>query len=78
MVIIKIGGVLVNMFLDINLNVYGPYSTTESMAIKKLIAQCLNAIYGNMVKSLLYYCNFFKMVNTNKVNMNPYDPCVVN
>ena len=33
MTIIKIGGVLVDMLLDINLDIYGPYITTDKKKI---------------------------------------------
>ena len=37
MAIIKIRRILVNMLLDINPYVYGPYITTERKGIKQLI-----------------------------------------
>ena len=52
--IINICGVLVDMILDINPDIYGPWVTTDSKIIKQLITWCINAIYGTMVASLLY------------------------
>ena len=56
MYIIKIRGILVYMLLDIDPGVYGPYVNIDRKIIKQLINQCINAIYGTMVASLLYYC----------------------
>ena len=39
---------------------YVLYVTTERKFIKQLITQWMNAIYGKMVKILLYYCKFYK------------------
>ena len=76
MAIIKIRGILVNMLLDIDPDVYGPYVTTDRKGINHLITQFTNAIYGTMVASLMYYYNFCKTFKLNEFNMNPYDPCV--
>ena len=73
--IIDICGILVDMLLDITPDVYGLYVTTERKGIKKIINQCMNAIYGNVVASILYYCKFFKTLKLNKFKMNPYYPC---
>jgi len=45
---------------------------------KTLIVQCMNALYGTMVASLLYYKKFVKSLKRNGFKMNPYDPCVAN
>ena len=58
MAIIKIRGILVDVLLDIVPDVYGMYVTADKNITNKLVAQCINAIYGTMVASLLYYCNF--------------------
>ncbi len=78
MAVIKIRGVLVDMLLEIAPDVYGPYVTLDKNGIKQLIAQCLNALYGTMVASLLYYYKFQKTVERNGFTMNPYDPCTAN
>ena len=78
MAIIKIRGILVDVLLDLAPYVYGTYVTNYRKRIKKLIAPCTNAIYGNMVESLLYYYRFFKTLKLNKFRINPYDPCVTN
>ena len=38
----------------------------------------MNAVYGTMVASLIYYCKFCKTLKFNSFNINPYDPCVAN
>jgi hypothetical protein len=68
MAVIKIR-VLVDMLVKIAPEVYGQFVQTDQKGMKYLIAQCLNAIYGTMVASLLYY----KFVNTEGKNfkLNP-------
>ena len=78
MVIIKIRGILVDMLLDIAPDVYGPYVTTDKKGVKQLTVRCLNAIYGTMVASLLYYCKFVRSLKRNGFELNPYDPCTAN
>ena len=78
MAIIRIRGVLVDMLLEIAPDFYGPYVTTDKKGIKQLIVQCLNALYGTMTASLLYYCKFAKTLKRNGFEINPYDPCVAN
>ena len=58
MAIINIRGILVDMVLDIDPDVYGPYVTMEIKVIKQVITLLINAIYGTMVASLLYYYKF--------------------
>ncbi len=38
----------------------------------------MNAIYGTMVASLLYYNKFCRTLKANEFTINPYDPCVAN
>ena len=64
--------------LEIDDDYYRPYVTTDKKGIKQLIVQCLNAIYGTMVASLLYYKKFCKTLKHNNFIMNPYEPCVAN
>ena len=78
MAIIKTREILVDMLLDIVPGVYVTYVTMNSNGIKKLITQNINAIFGTMVASLIYYRKFFKTMELNNFNMNPYDPCVSN
>ena len=78
MAIIKIRGILVDMLLDIAPNIYSPYVTMDKKGVKQLIVQCLNAIYGTMMASLLYYNKFRKSLTKIGFLFNPYDPCVAN
>jgi hypothetical protein len=78
MAIIKIRGILVDMLIEIAPKVYTPYVTTDRKGVKQLIVQCLNAIYGTMMASLLYYQKFSKSLRSVGFNFNPYDPCVAN
>ena len=38
----------------------------------------MNALYGTMVASLLYYKKFVKSLTEMEFTLNPYDPCVAN
>ncbi len=79
MAIIKIRGILVDMLLEIAPEVYKEYVTTDKKkGNNQLIVQCLNAIYGTMIASLLYYFKFCKTLKREGFKMNPYDPCVAN
>ena len=78
MAIIKVRGVLVDMLVAIAPKVYKKYVTTDKKGNKQLILQCLNAIYGTMMASLLYYRKFSNDLKSIGFEMNPYDPCVAN
>ena len=45
---------------------------------KVLTLQCLNAIYGTMVASLLYYNKFCRTLKRNNFVINTYDRCTAN
>ena len=53
MAIVKIRRILVDMLLYISPYVYGLYTIIDIELIKQLITQCMNAIYGTMLASLL-------------------------
>ena len=78
MAIIKIRGVLVDILLEIAREVYEPYVTVDKKGVKTLIVQCLNAIYGTMVASLLFYRKFTKSLVSQGFEINPYEPCMAN
>ena len=78
MALIRIGGVLVDMLIEIAPDVYSPYVTTNKKGKKELIVRCLNAINGTMVASLLYYLKFLRCLKQNGFVLNPYDPCTAN
>ena len=44
--------------MDIAPDVYGPYVLENKKGEKVLLVQCMNALYGTMVVSLLFYTNF--------------------
>ena len=75
---IKIRGVLVDILVAIAPEVYGEYVTTDKKGNKQLLVECLNALYGTMVASLLYYRKFVNSLKSVGFVMNPYDPCVAN
>ena len=76
--IIKIHRILVDVILYIAPYVYGPYLTMDKKVIKQQITQCIDTIYVTIVTSIFYYLKFCNTLKLNKLNMNPYDPCVSN
>jgi hypothetical protein len=77
-VIIRIRGMLVDILVKIAPQVYKAYVTTDTKGNKQILVECLNALYGTMVASLLYYEKFTKSLKINGYEMNPYDACVWN
>ncbi len=77
-VIVRLRGRIVEILCEIAPEVYLPYVTTNNKGEKILIVQCLNALYGTMVASLLYYKKFVKSLKSHGFKLNPYDPCVAN
>jgi hypothetical protein len=77
-VVLRIRGPLVDILVSIAPDVYRPYVSTTKTGQKVLIVECLNAIYGRMVATLLYYKKFLKSLKSKGVKLNPYDPCVAN
>ena len=57
-VLIKVRGILAEILCDIAPEVYLPYLHEDKYGVKYLILECLNAIYGTMIASLLYYLKF--------------------
>ena len=78
MVYIRVQGVLVDLLIEIAPDVYGPYFKLDKKGDKLLILQCLNAIYGTMVASLLYYNKFCRTLKRNNFVINPYNRCTAN
>jgi hypothetical protein len=76
--LVRICGDLVSMLVKIAPDVYSQYLNTDKQGNKQLIVRCLNALYGTMVASLLYYWKFTKSLSVRGFVMNPYDPCVWN
>jgi hypothetical protein len=77
-VVMRIRGHMVDVLVKVVPGVHGPYVTTNKQGRKQLFVECLNAIYGTMVASLLYYCKFTRSLKNQGCMMNPYDPCVWN
>jgi len=77
-VLVRLRGRIVEILCKIAPEVYLPYVTVNKRGEKILIVQCLNALYGTMVASLLYYKKFVKSLRRNGFKLNPYDPCVAN
>ena len=57
-VIARLWRKLLDILVDIALDVYGPYVHKNKKGEKVLLVQCMNALYGTMVASLLFYKNF--------------------
>jgi hypothetical protein len=76
-IIMKITGVLVNLLVELNPLLYGPYVVYEKNQ-KVLYTEVLKAIYGMLEASLLWYKKFRKDLEGIGFKFNPYDPCVAN
>ncbi len=77
-VVMRIRGHMADVLVKVAPKVYGPYVLTDKQGRKQLLVECLNAIYGTIVASLLYYWNFTRSLKNQGYMMNPYDPCVWN
>ena len=77
-VIIRIRGILVDYLLDIDREAYEDYVTIDKKGVKQLLTLCLNALYGTIKASLLFYAKFRRTCKRNDFEINPYDPCVAN
>ncbi len=75
---IRIRGPVVVILGSIAPDVYGPYVMVGKKGEKQLLVQCLTALYGAMVASLLYYKKFVTSLKLNGFRLNPYDPCMAN
>ena len=67
-----------DVLLKIDLEFYGTFVTSYKKGDKVRIVKLLNAIYGTMVASLLYYNKFVKILNKNGLQLNLYNPCAAN
>ena len=57
-VLTRLRGRVVDILCKIAPDVYTRYVTVNKKGEKTLIVQCMNALYGTMVASLLYYKKF--------------------
>ncbi|KAL7487191.1 hypothetical protein ACHAW6_012785, partial [Cyclotella cf. meneghiniana] len=71
-------GEAVDILCDLAPEVYSSFITTDKKGNKQLLMKCLNASYGSMVASLLYYKKFTWSLKSKKFVMNEYDPCLWN
>jgi hypothetical protein len=71
-VVIKITGVLVDMLVDINPELYGPAVVLENCK-KVLYVEVLKAIYSMLQAALLWYKTFRKDLEDIGFVFNPYD-----
>ena len=76
--LIKIKGILVDILVEIAPEVHKEFVHTDKKGNKVIIAECMNAIYGTMVASLLYYMKFCDSLKKLGFKPNPYEPCVQN
>jgi hypothetical protein len=76
-VVMKITGVLVDMLVNINPELYGPAIVLENHK-KVLYVEVLKAMYGMLEAALLWYTTFRKDLDDIGFVFNPYDPCVAN
>jgi hypothetical protein len=51
--------------------VYKAYVLKDKKAMKQLLVQCHNALYGTMITSILYYQKFFKSLTDIDFVINP-------
>ena len=75
--ILKFTGVLIDMLVELDPELYGPYVTYENN-VKVLYTLVMKALYGMLHSSMLYYKKFCKDIESIGFKVNPYDPCVAN
>ena len=76
-IIMKITGVLVDILVNDNPDVYGGYVVYER-GQKVLYVEVLKAIYGMLISAILWYKKFREDLEETGFVFNPYDPCVAN
>ena len=69
---------LVDILVKIATDVYKDYVKVNNKGEKQILVECLNALYGTMMASLLYYQKFTARLEKAGFEINPYDPCVWN
>ncbi len=78
-VMMKITGVLVDMLVKLNPELYGRYVVYErNRRNKVLYVQVMRAIYGMLEAAILWYKKFRGELEQKGFKFNPYDPCVAN
>ena len=78
MAAINIRGVLVDLLIKIDPEVYGLFVTTDKKGENGIIVQYINTMYRTMVASLLYYNKFVNALKRTGYQLNQYDTFVEN
>jgi hypothetical protein len=73
----KIRGILVDMMVDINPEIYKDYVVYE-VKNKVMYVRMLKALHGMIQSALLFYKKFRKDLEGIGFKINDYDPCVAN
>jgi len=76
--IVRLQGVVVDILLEIDYDFYNKYVTINKKGEKVLLVQCMNALYGIMVASLMFYEKLVAALKSYGFEFNPYDACVAN
>ena len=76
-VMMKITGVLVDMWVQLDPGLYGSHVVLEN-GKKVIYVQVLRAIFGMLQAALLWYQKFRTDLEGIGFEFNPYDPCVAN
>ena len=76
-VIMKIRGILVDMLIEINPEMYRSYIVYEGNN-RVIYVRMLRALYGMIQSALLFYKKFRSDIETIGFKVNDYDPCVAN
>ena len=77
-VIICIRGMLVDILVKITPDEYKDYVEVNNKGEKQILVECLNALYGTMMASLLYYKKFTARFENAGFVINQYNPCIWN
>jgi hypothetical protein len=75
--LMKIRGKLVDILVQVDPELYGPYVTYEN-GQKILYVEILRALYGMIKSPLLYYRHWRSKIESIGFEINPYDPCTAN
>ena len=76
-IIMKITGKLVDMLINLDATMYGPFVVFEKNE-RVIYVQVLKAIYGMLQAALLWYQKFKTDLESKGYEFNPYDACVAN
>ncbi len=69
-VIMRIRGHMADILVKVAPKVYGPYVSTDKQERNQFLVECLNAVYGTMVASLLYYQKFTRSLKNQGCTIN--------